>query len=148
MDRTWWDKHIIEVRQTFSGALFTTSHQCKRYGLEPMGTYGRGFDPCGNSGAGCIALAHLFGAARVGLLGYDCALTGGRTHWHGDHPKGLGNAGSVGKWPEQFRRLAAHIGGLAVFNCSRSTALTQWPRQTLEQFLAFDSVESMSALAA
>ena len=51
------------------------------------------------------------------------------------------------EWP-QFRRLATHLGGLAVFNCSRSTALTQWPRQTLEQFLASDSVESMPALAA
>lgn len=90
-----------------------------------------------NSGAGAIAAAHHFGARRVILLGYDCQHTGGRKHWHGDHPEGggSGNAGSVGKWPAQFLELVRHLAGVEVINCSRETALTVFPRAQLEDVL-------------
>ena len=89
----------------------------------------------GNSGAGAIALAAKAGASRVILLGYDCEKSGGKVHWHGDHPAGLGNAGSMPKWPEQFKRLAASLSGVEVINCSRATALTAFPRGKLESVL-------------
>lgn len=89
-----------------------------------------------NSGAGAIALAHHFGARRVLLIGYDCQHTGGRAHWHADHPHGLGNAGSVGKWPAQFRNLVQSVRGLEIINCSRETALTMFPRASLKEMLS------------
>lgn len=96
---------------------------------------GKGWNPHGNSGCGAISLACFAGARRVLMLGYDCQKTGGKTHWHGDHPKGLGNAGSVHKWPAQFASLKAKMSGVEIINCSRETALTVFPRASLEQTL-------------
>ena len=75
------------------------------------------------------------GASRVILLGYDCQKTGGQVHWHGDHPEGLGNAGSMPKWAKQFEALAASVNGVEVINCSRDTALRAFPRMSLEDAL-------------
>ena len=69
------------------------------------------------------------------LSGYDCQHTGGKAHWHGNHPKGLGNAGSVDKWPNQFRMLAARLPNIKIINCTRETALNVFPRGTLEEVL-------------
>lgn len=137
MDKQWWDMHIKEVRSVFRGDLCTTSNQVLRHGLRAMGTYKRGWDPFGNSGAGAVSLAGLAGARRVLMLGYDCQRTGGKVHWHGDHPKGLGNAGAMPKWPQQFAKLKAAMAGVEIINCSRETALTCFPRASLE-----DSLES------
>ena len=93
------------------------------------------FKAFGNSGAGAIAMAAKAGATRVILLGYDCQRTGGKAHWHGDHPPMLGNAGSMPKWPDQFKRLAASIEGVEVINCSRETALRAFVRMPLEDAL-------------
>ncbi|WKT59112.1 hypothetical protein Q2E61_09245 [Microbulbifer thermotolerans] len=94
------------------------------------------FSPGGNSGAGAIALADLFGARRVILLGYDCK-TGrdGRRHWHGDHPSALKNAGSLPRWPDQFEKMARRMRHLEIINATRDTALTMWPRMDLEKAL-------------
>ncbi|MBB1060421.1 hypothetical protein [Marilutibacter spongiae] len=84
-------------------------------------------------------LAKLFGAGRILLLGYDCQHTGGRTHWHGDHPPGTaGNAApkTVRKWPGQFRQVRQHMGRIPVINATRETALDVFPRAELEQVLA------------
>lgn len=92
-----------------------------------------------NSGAGAIAVAAALGARRIVLVGYDCKhAADGRRHWHGDHAKGAGagNAGSVSKWPAQFRDLVSHLRGATVINASRDTALTVFPRMPLEEALA------------
>lgn len=70
------------------------------------------------------------------MIGYDCQKTGGKAHWHGDHPKPLGNAGAVDKWPAQFKDMLRYLRGVSVINCSRETALSCFPRATLEEFLA------------
>lgn len=139
MDKPWWDEHIKEVRAVFRGDLCTTSDQVKRYGLMPMGTYKRGWNPHGNSGAGAVSLAGLAGARRVVMLGYDCQKTGGKVHWHGNHPKGLGNAGSMPKWLDQFKALQRSMQGVEIINASRETALRCFPRMTLEEALAQDA---------
>src|SRR5690606_10503176 len=96
MDRAWWREHIDEVRSTFHGALWAPLG-----GMPGVKRIRFDRQTPRNSGAGAVAMAAQFGAARIVLLGYDAQHTGGRKHWHGDHPKKLGNAGSVGKWPEQ-----------------------------------------------
>lgn len=70
------------------------------------------------------------------MVGYDCQKTGGKVHWHGDHPKGLGNAGAMPKWPAQFQDMLRYLGGISVINCSRETALRCFPRGDLETELA------------
>lgn len=135
MDEPWWAQHIKEVREVFRGDLCSSSQHVKRHGVRSLGTMGRGWDPYGNSGAGAVSLAAVAGARRVLLLGYDCQTSGGKVHWHGNHPRGLGNAGSMPKWPAQFAKLAASLSGVEVINCSRATALTVFPRSDLESEL-------------
>lgn len=117
-----------EVQRDFQGVPFSNNDFHGRLSLAPIKAFG-------NSGAGAISLAVKAGASRVILLGYDCQKTGGMVHHHGDHPAGLGNAGSMPKWPEQFKRLAASLEGVEVINCSRETALTAFPRGELESAL-------------
>jgi hypothetical protein len=138
MDEPWWAQHIQEVREVFRGDLCSSSQHVKRHGVRSLGTMGRGWNPYGNSGAGAVSLACLAGARRVLMLGYDCQNTGGKVHWHGNHPRGLGNAGSMAKWPAQFAKLASSVAptGVEVINCSRATALTVFPRSDLESELA------------
>lgn len=128
MDRVWWDRYGKEVSEMFCGIATTPLRGIKNTErVDPHGTH--------NSGAGAIALAVASGAERVILIGYDCQHTGGKAHWHGDHPAGLGNAGSVDKWPDQFRLLAARLPKADIINCTRQTALTVFRRENLEDIL-------------
>jgi hypothetical protein len=78
--------------------------------------------------------AHM-GAKRVILLGYDCQHTGGKAHWHGDHPSHLGNASAMDQWIVSFGQLAARL-KCEVLNATRETALECWPRVDLEKALS------------
>jgi len=82
-----------------------------------------------------VSLAIARGAKRVILVGYDMQRTNGMSHWHGDHPKGLGNAGKIAEWPAEFERMAKKNPGIEIVNCSRETALTCFPRRGLEEML-------------
>jgi hypothetical protein len=128
MDPDWWKKIGPEAVKTFTGlrvARVQTRHAQERVQIHAAG----------NSGAGALLLAGTWGAKRVLLLGYDCQYTGGKRHWHGDHPVGMGNAGSIAKWPEQFRAVARRLPGVEIINCSRVTALDMFPRVPLEECL-------------
>lgn len=128
MDQVWWKEYGAEARKDFLGEMWSASTVPGVHKLRGIVTQ--------NSGAGAVALAARCGARRVLLLGYDCQLTSGRAHWHGDHPRGLGNAGSVRKWPAQFRALARQLPDTQIINCSRETALTVFPVLSLEEALA------------
>lgn len=133
MDLQWWQEHRAEVDRVFRGLRFSTNQvpqECKVSRVPP-----ETFKAHNNSGAGAIALACTSGAKRVLMLGYDCQKTGGKAHWHGDHPKTLGNAGGIDRWPAKFEALAADWPGVEIINCSRETALEVFPRMTLEQAL-------------
>lgn len=89
-----------------------------------------------NSGAAALAQAAWWGAKRIVLLGYDCQHTGGRKHWHADHPGKLGNADGVADWPAQFAVVLPRLRGIEVVNASRETALCLFPRASLEEALS------------
>lgn len=84
----------------------------------------------GNSGYQAIGLAYQLGADRIALIGFDMRRTGGRSHWHGDHPAGLGNACGIERWAPRFAALARDLArvGVEVINCSIETALDCFPR--------------------
>ena len=90
-----------------------------------------------NSGYQAIGLAYLWGAKRILLLGFDMMRTGGRTHWHADHPSKLGNGGRFHEWAKEMGVLAADATreGLEIVNCSRKTALTCFRRSTIQAAL-------------
>jgi len=134
MDRTWWEAHIAEVNRDFRGARYTTARLSEQFAVTRIEA--KDFKTFGNSGAGCVAMALAGDALRVVLLGFDAQHTGGKTHWHGDHPKGMGNAGRTKQWPAKFAELATKAGASDIVNCSRETALTCFRRAALSEALA------------
>jgi len=130
LDRDWWKVHLAEARAVFGGAL-----------VSPQNVAGvraeRAWLPKGqtNSGAMLVAQAAYWGVRRIVMLGFDCQHTGGRTHWHGSHPQGLGDAAGVANWPAQFRAILHRLQGIDVVNASRESALDMFPRATLEKAL-------------
>jgi hypothetical protein len=74
-------------------------------------------------------------ALRLILLGYDCQHTGGKSHWHGDHPVGLGNAGRVEAWHDEFAKLGRDHAQVEILNATRETALECFKRVDLEDAL-------------
>lgn len=130
MDLTWWQRYRSDVQSQFRGERFSTA---------PVGGSVKHltapFKGYGNSGAACIALAAFGGASKVVMLGFDCQKTGGKAHWHGDHPKGLANAKQIDKWHLRFEELAADLEGVEVLNASRETALTMFRRVVLDDVL-------------
>lgn len=135
MDEKWWREYWVDVAEKFKGRRYTVCSQAARYGVQRAMNGEAVMQAYGNSGAGAIMLAATYGASRIVLLGYDCQRTGGRAHWHGDHPSSLGNAGSLPRWQQQFNELRQRIQRVEIINCSRSTALKVFPRQTLEETL-------------
>lgn len=145
-DLAWWDRHVAEVRDVFKGELWTqTKEAAVRHGLNRVeGRAGRGLcrEPGvihqgGNSGYQAIGMAVLQGARRVVLLGYDMQRTGGRSHWHGDHPGGLRNNSPFASWLKRFGDLADDLAseGVDVINATRETALQCFRRANLEDVL-------------
>ena len=132
MDRKWWNQYAAEVKQNFRGGSFGPT-PCAINDLRVRGVREA---RSRNSGAGAILLARSRGATKIVLLGYDAQHTGGQTHWHGKHPRGLGDARSVGNWPKQFADLAIQLASIEIINCSRETSLKCWPRQTIEAVLS------------
>lgn len=132
MDRQWWELYLTEVDKTFNGRRVTMAGLAPKFGTERLGR--PDFEHYNNSGAAAVALAIRDGATRIVMLGYDCQRTNGQTHWHGNHPPKLGNAGTLLKWSEHFGMLAdaASKAGVTIINASRQTALQMFQRQELE----------------
>ena len=82
-----------------------------------------------HSGFAALHLAILLGAERVLLLGYDM---GGNTHWFGRHEGKLRNTSNYHQWVEVYETCNPPV---PVINCSRRTALTAFPRMTIEEAL-------------
>ncbi len=130
LDVDWWKKYGREARELFQGALVTP--QSVRGAHRELAWLGHEKT---NSGAAALAQAAYWRADRIVLLGYDCQHTGGRRHWHDDHPGTLGNADGVASWPAHFAAVMPRLRGVEVINATRETALGLFPRQTLEAAL-------------
>lgn len=144
-DGRWWDHH--KEARSFAGVRVTQDAvTAKRYGLHCIalcderdpdrdtmklapGCIGRG----SNSGFQMFNLALQFGARRFMLAGYDfCG-----DHWHGKHPDGLRNARpqSLIKWRDVFEAAVAKVAGIDVVNLSPVSALSAFPKMSVEQAL-------------
>lgn len=86
-----------------------------------------------NSGLLAIEMANHFGAEKVLLLGFDASVERG-IHFHGPHPN-IGNPDPhrCALWLAYFEALAKEYSNIV--NCSRETAITCFPRQSLESAL-------------
>lgn len=86
----------------------------------------------GNSGFQAVNLAAVAGAKTIVLTGFDMQWTGGKKHHHADHAGELTNPEQ--RMLENCRKIldgcAAELAGrgINVVNCSRETALSNYPR--------------------
>ncbi len=104
-----------------------------------------------NSGAEAVNFAVNEGAQRIILLGYDMGATG-TGHWFGDHPetvtvegRGVTSVEPMNTMTaQQFEQQCKEFGivaeqlkgrGIECINCTRESALTCFPRATLEDVL-------------
>jgi hypothetical protein len=131
MDGKWWKVHYNEVCESFSGWRLTTAS------LDGMVVEKVSIAQYRNSGANCVSVAAKAGAKDIVLLGYDCMVDEGKTHWHGSHPEGLSDAKTIKVWPVIFDRMAKDLKrqGVRVVNASRRTALTCFDRVDLDAAL-------------
>lgn len=146
-DEAWWKVHFAQVTQEFAGERWTQDfNAANRFGLHRVGSRnspGLGKDGIihqgGNSGYQAINLAWLWGASRVLLLGLDCKSGANqKAHWFGQHEGPLSRHQNYPLWLEHFPRLAEDLAaeGVEVFNLSPDTALTCFPRITLDEAMA------------
>lgn len=141
-DFEWWRRC---APAWFAGRRVGLAHDALPAGVEGIehrAAAGLGRDRVhtgNNSGYQAINFAFLQGARRIVLLGYDMQHSGGRRHWHADHPVPLGNFGPG--MPElcrpKFAGLARDLReeGIEVINASRATALDCFNRQPLAEIL-------------
>lgn len=146
-DHAWWQFYFSELATVFRGAeLWTITNAARdQYKLHwiyahPKPTFEfneSSIDAGLNSGYQAVGLARLFGAKRILLLGYDFQRTGGRNHWHPDHPRNMGNGGDMPEWVKEMGRLAPRLEklGVEVVNCTRKTALQCFRRSSIQQEL-------------
>lgn len=139
-DQAWWRVHSEEVLATFTGALVTVSESKHPRVLSMRG---QRFADYRNSGGAAISFAMYAGSKRIVLLGLDGKpAADGRRHWHVQDRR-LGNAVSLPKFVKNFPVLAndARAKGVTILNSTRDTALTCFPRVTLESILTPQAME-------
>jgi hypothetical protein len=154
-DPGWWDRHkdlefdgrkwsqsenwTPEQIEAFPDITRLISRPDKGICTEP-GVINTG----SNSGFQAINLAYHLGAKRIILLGFDMKLTGGKSHWFGDHPLPE-NAPPGSKMPispygdfiKAFQTIPPQLPdlGIEIINCTRSTALDCFPKKLLKSVL-------------
>jgi hypothetical protein len=157
-DQNWWKMYHMAVKAKFRGECWTADRwAAHKYGLNRVQTYDNpglsreiGVIHSGaNSGYQAVNLAYLFGARQIILVGYDMQLTYDLSHWHGDHPPGLGalpkagysnsgiDDGRFDDWVSRFKALAEDLAldRVEVLNASIETALPWFRRVPLADAL-------------
>lgn len=141
-------EYFPQVASQFKGELWTANQRARERfdlhwirsldmgGLSRNSTY---IHQGKNSGYQAINLAYHWGAKRIILLGYDFMKSGGMSHWHGDHPRPMGNGGNFPDWIAEMRLLARELDkeGIEVINCSRKTALKCFKQSSIDQVFSW-----------
>lgn len=149
-DMNWWMNRAPE-REAFKGERWTQDKQWDQRKLpadmhvipskagKGVAEPGSGFVYTGhNSSFQAMGLAILWGVRRIIFLGLDCQAVAGESHWHGDHVKPLVNTTSafpvfIRCFEDAAPKVAAL--GVEVINASPRSALTCFPRMTIEEAL-------------
>lgn len=157
-DMVWWRHYGGEVKARFRGQLYTSSlwntnkwtpeqkanlpPNLQRVRVAYREGLSRETDTVNsgeNSGYQGMGVGYLLGACCEVLVGFDMQRTGGKTHNHGDHPNRMWNGSerALAVWVPRFNALGRDLeaAGVCVVNCSAATALTAFPRATLEEVL-------------
>lgn len=103
--------------------------------LDPFGSVGGG----GNSGFQALNLTVQLGARRIVLVGFDMTDRAG-VHWYGRNRWPMANNPTdtnFRRWIAAFERAAPVLRriGADVFNAAPASALTCFPKRSVEQIL-------------
>jgi hypothetical protein len=150
-DLPWWDAHPdalkcdglkfackpSAVRDKLKHRHLTILRKTGEDGLERQSfglRSGRG-----NSGYQAVNLARHLGASRIVLLGFDMQRSGKQAHFFGSHKPPLSDPPDYRwvPWRAAFATLVAPLADecISVVNATRSTALTCFPRMSIQQAL-------------
>jgi len=145
-DAVWWQEHRavpnfhgLKISQDVRASSISPAihrvrcdRQCEVIKLAPPGEIGWG----GNSGFHAINLAVQFKVRKIILVGYDMHLRAG-LHWHGAHKGRCSNPTepNVPRWRRVVDTAYETLSnvGIAGFNCSPDSALTKWPKCSLDE---------------
>jgi len=150
-DARWWDAHAGCMG--FSGDKWSTHSRdgcaddkyetAEKYGLRLVkGEPGAGFstNPSvihygDNSGFQAVNLAILLGSTYIVLVGFDMRHISGKSHFFGDHPKGLFQRAEYESFAKKFDKAPAPD-GVTIINATPGSALKCYPIWTLNQAIA------------
>jgi hypothetical protein len=141
-DAKWWRHYGHEVNGEFTGECWTIDreyqgtpgmNQIDGVDLPGLSSNPKRIHTGGNGGYQALGLAVLWGVKRIILLGYDMGATNGRSHWHPDHPRELGNPCMFESWRRRMAVAAADLRRMDVecVNASASSALMCFERVDL-----------------
>lgn len=147
-DTAWW--HFHRGVPSFNGEKWSShgtsndKHDVwQAYGIHCIaGQHGAEFSTVpgqinygSNSGFQAVNLAIQFGASRIVLVGFNMQSVGGKSHFHGDHPKGLRNA-DPRRFLTYFNQAAKKMpAGVEVINATPDSLLTCFPKMSLDEAL-------------
>jgi hypothetical protein len=149
-DGRWWTwRDGMPAYAGLKYALKDDTKKFAKYGVRTLGHTGRhglelkpgAIRDGANSGYQAINLAVHFGATRILLLGYDMQPgPKGADHYFGKHPDG--SKPNYGICLDVFPTIAKPLAeaGVTVINCTRKTALTCFPRMSVESALVPQAV--------
>jgi hypothetical protein len=144
LDHHWWKRYGAQVADLPCERL-TSSQNSLQFGPDLIPKRPGQFMADGgvvgqNSGQVAVEIARLRGATEIVMLGVDFCHVDGKTHHHGDHPGGLGNADKPHRWLHYFEGLAGCLKerGVRAINCSPYYPGEGFERMTLEALLDGD----------
>ena len=145
-DARWWDAH--DGCMDFEGERWASHNNtlssddkietADKYGLNLVrGGAEAGFSTDqslihygDNSGFQAVNLAILFGSAYIVLVGFDMRHVSGRSHFFGDHPRGLFQRQEYESFARKFEPAPT---GVTIINATLNSALRCYPMMILEE---------------
>lgn len=90
-----------------------------------------------NSGFQALNLAVLFGSKKILMLGIDCTIVNGNTHWFGDHPGKLNRKSPYPLFRQAFIEACPLLkeSGIKVINCSSVSTIDCFPKMHVMEAL-------------
>lgn len=141
----WWQHHGDSLAD-YAGLRFTLDPAAAKWAtvLQNAGESGLERNPTAlrtgkNSSYQAINLAVHLGAVRILLLGLDMSQSPhGQKYFFGDRPHPMQRPSPFDACLALFQTIVAPLAalGVTVINCSRQTALTCFPRMSLQAALA------------
>jgi hypothetical protein len=145
-DARWWRWHkgapdFPGLKFTLTSPVWPDVHLLKNMGPSGLEVKPHGLRTGRNSGYQAVNLAVHLGARRILLLGYDMQRTGGRQHWHPNHPVVM--QPPLNDFVKHFPTMLPVLEklGVEVVNCTRETAITCFPRMPITEALPADVEE-------